>query len=434
MKEAEVHENREPLPRQLTAWGIWLLAVNSMIGAGIFGVPAGAAALTGPWSPLVFLGCGLLLAAVLLCLAEVASRFRGTGGPIVYLRAAFGPFAGFQAGWAFYLARLTAFAANVNLLVATLAFFWPAAGSGVLRLVLLALVIGALAFVNIIGIRQAMRTIGVLTVLKFLPLLILVGAGLAWIDPGALLPERSALPPVVDFGTAALIVIYAFVGWENALVPAGETKNPARAMPRGLFWALGLVTLLYVLLQVVALAVLPELGDSEAPLVDVGAALFGTAGALLITIGVIVSVGGNVAGAMFTAPRLTYALGREGSLPAWFAMVHPAYQTPSRSIIVFAVLGFLLAAYGSFIWLAAMSSLVRVGIYMACIAAMPRLRKRFPEAEGYRVPLGWTVPISAFLVCGILLSQVEWLSLAVTLVVLLIGAAIYAWTRSRRSA
>ncbi|MCC5871884.1 MAG: amino acid permease [Gammaproteobacteria bacterium] len=434
MSTPEAANDDEPLLRQLTAWGIWLLAVNSMIGAGIFGVPAGAAALTGPFSPLVFLGCGLLLAAVLLCLAEVASHFRGTGGPIVYLRTAFGPMAGFQAGWAFYLARVTAFAANTNLLVATLAFFWTPAGSGVMRLLLLALVIGALAFVNIIGARQAMRSIGVLTVLKFLPLLILCVAGLAWIDPGELLPASTTLPPIVDFGTAALIVIYAFVGWENALVPAGETKDPARNMPKGLFWALGLVTLLYVLIQVVSLSVLPELGASESPLVDVGAALFGPMGALLITVGVIVSVGGNLAGAMFTAPRLTYALGREGALPAWFSAVHPLYRTPSRSILVFAIASFLLAAYGSFLWLAAMSSLVRVGIYMACIAAMPQLRKRFPDATGYRVPLGWTIPIGAFLVCGILLSQVEWLSLLVTAVVLLIGAGIYAWTQARRMA
>ncbi len=229
-------------------------------------------------------------------------------------------------------------------------------------------------------------------------------------------------------------MIYAFVGWENALVPAGETRNPARAMPRGLFWALGLVTLLYVLIQTVSLAVLPDLAESERPLVDVGAVLFGPAGAVLITVGVIISVGGNLTGAMFTAPRLTYALGREGALPAWVSTVHPLYRTPSRSILLFAVVSFLLAAYGTFIWLAAMSSLVRVGIYMACIAAMPRLRQAFPEAEGFRVPFGWSIPVGAFLVCGLLLSQVEWLSLIVTAVVLLIGAAIFLWTRSRRVA
>ena len=426
-------EPAEALVRQLSAWGIWLLAVNSMIGAGIFGVPAGAAALTGAWSPLVFLGCGLLLAAVLLCLAEVASRFQGTGGPIVYLRTAFGPLAGFQAGWAFYLARVTAFAANVNLLVATLAFFWPALGGGVLRVVLLALVIGSLAFVNIIGARQAMRSIGVLTVLKFFPLLLLVAVGLAWLDPGELLPDAGTLPPALDFGTAALLVIYAFVGWENALVPAGETRNPGRAIPVGLFWALGGVTVLYILIQVVSLAVLPELGASERPLVDVGAAMFGPFGAILITAAVVVSIGGNSAGAMFTAPRLTYALAREGSLPAWFGHVHPAYRTPARSILVFAVAGFLLASYGSFIWLAAMSSLVRVGIYMACIAAMPRLRQRMGTAdESFRVPWGWTIPIAAFAVCGLLLTQVGLMSLVATVVVLLIGWGIFAYSRSQQ--
>jgi amino acid transporter len=163
----------EPLLRQLSVGGIWLLAVNGMIGAGIFGVPAGAAALTGIYSPLVFLGCGFLLTAVVLCFAELASYFRGTGGPMLYLRTAFGPHAGFQAGWAFYIARATAFAANMNLLVASIAFFWRPAEGGAGRIFLLGLVVLLLAVPNVAGTRHGMRSLGLLTVLKFLPLLAL---------------------------------------------------------------------------------------------------------------------------------------------------------------------------------------------------------------------------------------------------------------------
>jgi len=420
----------EPLIRQMSVAGIWLLAVNGMIGAGIFGVPAGAAALTGIYSPLVFLGCGVLLMAVVLCFAEIASHFRGTGGPVLYLRTAFGPLAGFQAGWAFYIARATAFAANMNLLVASIAFFWRPAEDGVARIFLLALVVALLAAPNIASTRHGMRSLGVLTILKFLPLLAVAAVGLAWLEPEAFPVGTTPLPDYASFGTAALLVIYAFVGWESAVVPAGEARNPARDMPRALIFAMVVVTALYVVVQAVAVAVLPDLAQSERALVDVGAALFGPFGALLLTAAVVVSVGGNLAGTMVTAPRLTYALARDGSLPSWFGDVHPASRTPVKSIVFFSLLVFVLGVYGSFIWLAAMSALVRVLIYMACIGAMPRLRRHFGEVpDSFRVPGGWVTAAGAFLVSGVLLIRVRPDAVLVTAVFLLAGALLYWWVR-----
>jgi amino acid transporter len=417
---------QEPLVRQLSAAGIWLLAVNGMIGAGIFGVPAGVAALAGAWSPLVFLGCGFLLAAVILCFGELASYFRGTGGPILYLREAFGPMAGFQAGWAFYIARLTAFAANLNLLVAALAYFWTPAEGGAARIFLAGLFVLLLAAPNVAGTRHGMRSLGVLTVLKFLPLLALVAVGLAWLEPAAFPLGASTWPGVGSFGTAALLAVYAFVGWEAAVVPAGEARNPARDMPRALVLAILVVTALYVAVQAVAVAVLPGLAESERALVEVGGVLFGPAGAVVLTAAVVASVGGNLAGTMVTAPRLTYALARDGGLPAWLGHVDPRSRTPARSIVVFAVLAFLLTIYGSFIWLAAMSALVRVLIYMACIAAMPRLRRRFGDTPGaFRVPGGWFTAAGAFGVSGLLLLQVRPGAVLVTAAVLAIGAGIH---------
>jgi amino acid transporter len=372
----------------------------------------------------------VLLMAVVLCFAELASYFRGTGGPVLYLRTAFGPLAGFQAGWAFYVARATAFAANMNLLVASIAFFWRPAEDGVVRIFLLALVVALLAGPNIAGTRHGMRSLGVLTVLKFLPLLAVAAVGLAWLEPAAFPFTATPLPDYASFGTAALLVIYAFVGWESAVVPAGEARNPARDMPRALILAMAVVTALYVLVQAVALAVLPDLAESERALVDVGAALFGPFGALLLTAAVVVSVGGNLAGSMVTAPRLTYALARDGSLPAWFGEVHPVARTPARSIIFFSVLVFILGVYGSFLWLAAMSALVRVLIYMACIGAMPRLRRHFGETpDRFLVPGGWVTAAGAFLVSGLLLVQVRPDAVLVTAVFLLAGALLYWWVR-----
>lgn len=420
----------EALVRQMGATGIGLLALNGMIGAGIFGVPAGAAALAGVWSPLVFVACGLLLGTVMLCFAEIAMRFEHTGGPILYIDTAFGRFAGFQTGWAFYIAGITAYAANLNLLVDSLAWLWPAAGEGRMRIALLAVILGALCWINVTGLKGAVCSLGILTLLKLIPPLALVAAGLGWLAPSLGAIGTNPPPMATQFGAAALLVVYAFVGWESALIPTGEVKNPARAMPPALFGALAVVTVLYVLIQTVSIAAVPDLADSERALVDVGETLMGPAGALLITAGVVVSVGGNVAGTMISTPRLTYALARDGNLPQWLSRVHPRYHTPANSIAAFTVLTLALSIIGSFVWLAAMSALVRVLIYMTCIGAMPRLRKHAgPDARDFRLPGGWLIPILAFAACGLLLVQIRLQSVLATVLVLAVGAGVYWWVR-----
>jgi amino acid transporter len=221
----------EPLVRRVTVVGLWALVINGTIGAGIFGLPAKAAQLTGIYSPLVLLLCGLLLLPIVLSFAEVASRFRGTGGPILYAHTAFGAMAGFQTGWAFYVARVAAAAANINLLVSSVAWFWEGAGLGVVRVMLLLLVCAALTWVNYIGSAPAMRSVGVLTALKFVPLLLLVGVELPQLGPSVFPVAATALPPLGDVGAAVLLLVYAYVGWESALVPAGEAREPTRDMP-----------------------------------------------------------------------------------------------------------------------------------------------------------------------------------------------------------
>ena len=427
----------EKLSRQITAWGIWLLAVNGMIGAGIFAVPGGAAALMGVWSPLVYVVCAILLGLIVACYAELASRFTSTGGPVLYMRTAFGKFAGFETGLAVYATRITAFAANVNLMVASIAFFVPALEGGPLRILVIIAIIAVLAGINIAGAKPAMRAMGVLTVLKFLPLLAIALVGLFHINP-ELFPDNSlGFPASAQWSAAVLLVIYAFVGWESAVIPAGETRNPGRAMPLGLFWALGAVALLYVVIQIVCVAVVPDLANSQRALVDAGAILFGPAGALLLTLGVIVSVGGNITGTVVTTPRLTYALALEKTLPAWFGKVDERTHVPANSIIFFAVLAAVLALVGDFFALAAMSAFVRVLIYVGCIAAMPRVRALPAETEQpMRLPLGWTIPVLAVLGSLVLLSQVPLRSMAITAAFLVIGAAIYfamQWINSRQA-
>jgi len=423
----------EPLARQLSAFGVWLLVINGIIGAGIFGLPAEAARLAGDFSPWVFVICAAVMLPVMLCFAELASHFDGTGGPVRYAGSVFGPFAGFQAGWAFYVARLTAFSANASLLVAAVGYFWPAADRPGVRLALLFVLCAGLTAVTSIGTRRAMGSLGLLTLLKFLPLVSLVVYGLLRLPDAMLAAVQVVPPPDAQLGAAVLLVFYAFVGFESGLVPAGEARDPRRDMPRALYWAIGVVALLYFALQTVSVTVLPGLASTKRPLVEVSGALFGPAGALAMMAGMVASVGGNLAGALFSTPRVTYALARDGQLPAGFAWVSPRFGTPAVSIAVFGAAGFLLAAAGSFVWLAGLSVLTRVLIYVGCIAALPALRRRAAESPGVlRLPGGLFIPALAVGVCLALLTQVKPADYLVTGAMLAVGSGLWLAARGRR--
>lgn len=420
----------EPLRRQLTLAALWLLVINGMIGAGIFGIPAAAERLSGQSSPWVFALGALLIAPIMLCFAQLSSAFSGTGGPILYAQSAFGPFAGFQIGWAFYIARLTASAANLNLLIATISYFWSAPMGPAVRIGLMFAVCAALVWINIVGARAAIRSLGLLTVVKLLPLLVLAAIGLARIDR-AFLTSITSVPDSPDLGAAILLVIYAYVGFESGLVPAGESKRPERDMPRALVLALVVVAAVYVLIQIAAQRLLLDLASSERPIVDAGAAILGEAGAVVVVVAIIASVGGNLLGSVFSAPRLTYCLALENQLPRFLSRVDPRRQTPWTSILFYGAAMFLLAATGAFAQLAALSVLTRLLIYLVCIAAMPRVRARAEDpSRQLRLPGGYVIPVLAAIVCFGLLTQVSRDSIIATAALLALGSVLF-WLEAR---
>jgi amino acid transporter len=428
--EAKVEES---LPRTLGVWGIWLLAVNGLIGAGIFGLPSEAARLTGEYSVLVYLLCALLILPIVLCFAELASYFRGTGGPIRYSREAFGSLIGFQTGWLFYMSRIVAFAANSALLVDNIGYFWRGATTGAARAVLLTLICGGLTFLNVIGSVRAMRSLALLTFIKVGALVVLVVAGIGYLGADALPRFESTVPPANNFGTAALLLVYAFVGFENAVVPAGESRNPSRDMPLALLLALGTVAFLYALIQIIAEASVPGIDTSSSPLLDAAAALIGPAGGVLLMLGVIASVSGNLVVTMFGSSRVTYALSLDGSLPQWFGAVHPRFRTPAHSVVCFGALALLLALFGSFRWLAATVVFSRLIIYVLVCVAVPQLRKRHSTLQGFAVPGGYLTPLLGVAACGWLTWYVGRDSFILTGLSILAGSVLYMGARRRSS-
>jgi amino acid transporter len=422
----------ESLRRELSRLAIATLAINGLIGAGIFGLPARAAELTGAFSPVMFVVCGVLMSALLLSFGQAASFFQGTGGPILYTQAAFGSFVGFQTGWILYVGRATSLAANSNLLSTYVAHFAPGADKGALLVILIFLVCAVLTAINVLGIKQGMRSVYAITVAKLAPLLVLIVVGLAYVTPASF--ATAELPSYGAFGESALLLFYAFVGFEGSIIPAGEARDPRRDIPRALILTGVVTTVLYVLIQTVCIAALPTLAETERPLAEAAGAMMGHAGAILISAGAIVSIAGNMAASVLTAPRMTYAMALDRGLPRWFAAVHNIYRTPHWSIVFYGAIVFLMAISGTFIKLAEMSTVARLIGYAACVASLPLLRKKFGEPEGfYKLPGGYTIPIVAFGVCVWLLTQVDSIALLITAGFVAAGAVLFALARRARA-
>jgi amino acid transporter len=226
------NNNKVSLNREIGQLGFAAIALNGVIGAGIFALPAVAAAKSGTFSPWLFLICAILIMTVVLSFARAASFFRDTGGPIQYAGMAFGPFAGFQTGWLVYIGRLSAIGANISLLVTYAGWFWEPLGSGLGHKLGVAFTFILLAVFNVIGVRQSMTVVFVFSALKLIPLFLLILLGLPHIQADIFL--QADLPVSSTLGETILILLYAFVGFESAVVPAGEARNPRKDIPRAI--------------------------------------------------------------------------------------------------------------------------------------------------------------------------------------------------------
>ena len=384
------------LVRGIRRWDLVAIAINGIIGAGIFGLPSKVYSLIGTYSIIAFFACAFVVALIILCFAEVSSRFDETGGPYLYAREAFAPAVAFEVGWLIWLARVTAFAANCNLMINYLGYFWLPATTPFWRASVIVLVVTVLAFINLLGIRQAAIVSNAFTVGKLIPIILFIAAGLFFLNPQAY--EFGPSPTTGAFSQSVLLLVYAFTGFEMATIPAGEVRDPKKSLPRALLIALLVVATLYIMIQIVCVGTLPGLGQSQKPLADAGSQFLGTAGGAIISAGAIISITGNLNILLLSGSRLPFAMAAQKQLPVFVGSIHQKFFTPWVSILLTAGLMLLLTLKSSFVAALTISTLARLVTYAATCISLPVFRaSREVPAAAFRLPGGTIIAILSLL-------------------------------------
>jgi amino acid transporter len=413
--------------------GTALLPLNGMIGAGIFALPATLYLAVGEFAPWMLLLGGLLFLPLIVVFAALARQFDHSGGPALYGNAAFGPFLGFQAGWTRYASSVGTIAANAHVVITYAATLWPGLDGPVARPVAVALFLVFFVAVNLTGMNRAVGTLGLVTAIKLAPLAALIGAGFAQgaLDPG---PELGlVLPRFSDAEAVVLLTFYAFTGFENGVIAAGEMKRPRRDIPLALIGTLALTTLLYMAIVWAYLAIVrdPATGGEMALAVAADEA-FGRLGTLAIVIAAAFSVGGNTLNSMINTARLSYGMAEMRMLPGWFRHVSPRFLTPDVSIVFLGACSIAFSLTGGFVILSTAATLSRLMTYLICSAAVPVLRWRGGRTSG--ADIGWielAMAALAFAVSVWVATHTDmraWLTLGAILVV---GTGLYLMARRR---
>jgi amino acid transporter len=420
----------ERLRRELGKWDLTAIGVNQVIGGAVFLMPALLVTQIGAWSAIAVGLVGVLAMLIALNFAEAGSRFDGTGGAYLYTRAAFGRFASFEVGWMLWVTRVTSWASVVNGLTDALSFYWPelrATEPGLAREMLITVVVLTIMAINVIGIKQSAWVVNALTVGKLTPLLIFILLGLPHVSFAALRPEESLT--WAQISASALYLIFAYGGYEVVGVPAGEARDPKRAVPFAMITTIIIVGVVMTLVQVVAMGTLPNLAASRTPLADASLLFLGAWGAILMTTGGAVSMTGNNMGQALSGSRNLYALAEQGDLPSVFGYVHPRFRTPAFAIVVTALIALGLALSGSFATLAASSAVSRLIVYAGTCASVLALRRKGP-AE-FTIPGGPLVPVVALVISLAILFGASPLQRQVGLIALVAGAILFLIARWR---
>jgi len=422
------------LKSELSLFDVTNLVVGSIIGADIYVASAFGAKYLGPFSLIVWVLAGVIAIVIALCFAQCAALLPRAGGPYAYAKEAWGPFAGFLVGWSLWLAEWASLAVFPVAFTQYLMFFLPRLDP-ILQIVVKGLFIAFLVATNIIGVRAAGKTNDVLTLAKLVPLVLFSVVGLFYIVLHPAAAEGNFVPflpfGLGNFGLTLVLVFWAYAGFEISTIPAEETRDPGRTIPKAIVLGISIVTVFYLVTNAVLFGVMPtdQLAGSSTPLPTATGTALASLPVLALVVGTIVgggaliSVAGSDESGMIGTSRLGYALAVDGLFPRIFAKIHPRFRTPYLGIIVTAVTAFI-AANVDMSMLIAVSVFLLAVSYLATSASIFFLRRKGLKAL-FHLRGGSFVPILGTIFSLILITQCTITQIALGLVLLTVGVPIY---------
>lgn len=407
-------------------FSIILLGINAIIGSGIFLLPGQAYAKMGTSSLFIYLLVSLLAIALAMCFAEVAGMFKRNGGAYVYVKEAFGDFAGFEVGIMKWIVSIIAWATMAVGFVTALSSLWPSAKDPMIHSILVSVLLIGLAIINILGVKITKYVNNIVTIGKLLPLLLFIGMGVFYLHGDYFFP---ILPSEVSSSTLSetvLLIFYAFTGFEAIASAAEDMENPKKTLPLAILFAMFFVSILYFLIQMVSIGTLGgALADSVTPLADAISIFLGPMGKTIVALGTLISIGGINIASSFLTPRNGVALAEDGLLPHVIAK-KSSWGTPYIAILCSVAIALPIALSGSFTQLAAISVISRFTQYIPTCLSVIVFRKKRPDLTStFRVPFGYTIPILATLVSLWLLFHADIEKLMIGLGAMILAIPLY---------
>lgn len=416
--------------RKIGFFSIILLGINTIIGSGIFLLPGAVMRLAGEWSLIVYIFVSLLVLSIAWCFAQCATLFNRNGGAYIYAKEAFGPFIGFEVGFMRWVVGIMAWASLAVGLVTGLSAVYPPILHEPLRSVLILSLLGSLGVINLIGVRIFKYLNNLVTLTKLIPLLLFVFLSVFYIQPSHYVPINWEGLHLGRFSSAALMIFYAFSGFETLVVVAGEMKNPQKNLPLAVMIVISFCSLLYFLIQLLAIGLLGDsLANSPAPLADAAELMLGETGKWIVLLTMLISIGGINLSASFITPRSGVALAEDRLLPEWIAS-KGSFGTPVWAIALTVGLTGLLAVVNDFAELAALSVISRFVQYISTCLSVYVLRERLPVYQKARY-LVFLIPTVALIGMGWLLMQASFSQLIGGLGALAIGLPLY-WLQQKK--
>ena len=411
------------LKRDIRRWDLVALFINVTVGAGVFRLQSEVFRASGVYSLFAFIICAVVVGLIVLCFAEVASRFTETGGPYLYARESFGSAFGFLIGWLMWITRLAGFATLCEVLIVSLGYFWPLATQQPYRSIIISVVVVCLVIVNVVGVRESAVVGNVFTIGKLVPLLLFVAVGIFFIDRSQF--TFAAKPAMGAFSHSVFVLVFMFSGFEAVLINSGEVREPRRNIPFALITALTAVTLLFILIQIVCIGTLPQLANSERPLADAANTFLGSGGATIITTGALISVTGTLNAVFLACSRLPFGMAEQGQLPQILLKTHKRFSTPHIAIVVTAIFALALTLSGTFTYVLTLSVLTRIIIYVSTCIALPVLRRRAVRPASFELPAGIVISAIIVVLCLCLLANSAWREARDVAIATAVGLTLY---------